>query len=166
MEYPNKPKTGEVVSGETITICESATYADILSAVNKIKASNSSLTDEDITISSSYSAQTELSYLEITSDRYVANPNYEQELEQYNKDLEAWKDHVKQRKLELKQKALKEELVANAKKLAKEQSHVNRAMRRLQNPKRCRYNDCVEQNPIAAKNESITCETCRKELGL
>lgn len=31
---------------------------------------------------------------------------------------------------------------------------------------RCRYYDCENQNPVAGENEKVTCEVCRKELGL
>jgi len=32
--------------------------------------------------------------------------------------------------------------------------------------KKCRYDDCVEQNQVAEEDEQITCPICRKELGL
>lgn len=32
--------------------------------------------------------------------------------------------------------------------------------------KRCRYNDCAEDHPVAGENELVTCRTCREELCL
>ena len=31
---------------------------------------------------------------------------------------------------------------------------------------RCRYSDCIEGHPVADDEEQVTCETCRKTLGL
>lgn len=31
---------------------------------------------------------------------------------------------------------------------------------------RCRYDDCVEQRPVATDSEQVTCRTCRNALGL
>lgn len=31
---------------------------------------------------------------------------------------------------------------------------------------RCRYSDCVEQNPIAGDDEHISCRRCRSYMGL
>ncbi len=33
-------------------------------------------------------------------------------------------------------------------------------------PMLCRYNDCAEGHPVAGEDDTITCATCRKELGL
>lgn len=33
-------------------------------------------------------------------------------------------------------------------------------------PVRCRYSDCIEQHPEARDYEQVTCNTCRKYLGL
>lgn len=30
----------------------------------------------------------------------------------------------------------------------------------------CRYEDCPEQHPVAQEDDAITCETCRRDLGL
>jgi hypothetical protein len=39
-------------------------------------------------------------------------------------------------------------------------------LKRRLDPKRCRYDDCVEQHPVAQEDERITCSTCRAWLGL
>jgi hypothetical protein len=31
---------------------------------------------------------------------------------------------------------------------------------------KCRYSDCTEGNPVAINDERVTCNKCRKELGL
>jgi Zn finger protein HypA/HybF involved in hydrogenase expression len=31
---------------------------------------------------------------------------------------------------------------------------------------KCRYTDCKEQHPVADEEETVSCPTCRKDLGL
>lgn len=39
-------------------------------------------------------------------------------------------------------------------------------MNTKKNCKKCRYNDCSEQHQIASEDEQVSCNSCRKDLGL